>query len=207
MDYDWTLISFYTPLYEPLAMRLKASCKKWNIPYYIAPLESQASWEENCSLKSRFVLETLERLKTPLLWVDADAEILQPLPFFFPYDLATVIHEELPHEHPSKVVSCVIYTSYTPKVIETLKKWIERCDAYGGKEWDQIALKEALVGVQVSPLPKEYSMIYDRLHKEDKPVILHYQASRLYKKVINGEVLPFLNLELLPSKNEVSQDS
>ena len=188
-------------------MKLKHSCEKWNVPYYIQPLESQASWEENCSLKSRFVLETLEKFKTPLLWVDADAELIEAPPHSFPYEFATVIHEELKENHPSKVVSCVIYTTHTEKTLRIIHKWIERCDAYGGKEWDQIALKEALKNEIVDALPKEYSMIYDRLEEGDHPIILHYQASRLYKKIMNAEVAPFLNLALLPSRTEEDQDS
>ncbi|MBP9841398.1 MAG: hypothetical protein KBC64_03105 [Simkaniaceae bacterium] len=202
--FEWTLISFYTPLYEPLAMRLRSSCEKWKVPHYIVPLDSEATWEENCSLKSRFVLETLEKFKSPLLWVDADAELIQPPPTHFPHEFATVIHAELPEDHPSKVVSCVIYVTHTPHTLSLLKKWIERCDAYGGKEWDQISLKEALLGENIPSLPKEFSMIYDRLEEGDEPIILHYQASRLYKKIINGEVAPFLTLL---SKSEEDQDN
>lgn len=207
LPFNWTLISFYTPLYEPLAARLKASCERWGIPYHIVPLKSESSWEKNCSLKSRFILDALQTFKTPLLWVDADAEVLQPLPRSFPYEFSTVIHKELSDDHPSKIVSCVIYLTYTEKNLSLLKKWVDRCDAYGGNEWDQIALKEALQGEEIEALPQEYSMIYDRLKKNDRPIILHYQASRLYKKIISGEVAPFLDLGLLPSKIEEDQES
>lgn len=185
---NWTLISFYTPLYKESAERLKASCVKFNVPFFIEERPSKSTWEANCCMKPNFIYEKLQELKSPVLWVDADAEIVRPLADSFPGEFSTVINLDLPLTHPSHVVSCVVYAE--PGSLGLIEKWITLCD---DKEWDQVALKEALQGYDTSPLPREYSMIYDRLEKDDQPMIIHYQASRLTKKVISGEVAPFLN--------------
>ncbi|MCH9614665.1 MAG: hypothetical protein SP1CHLAM54_13710 [Chlamydiia bacterium] len=186
----WTLISFYTPLYTPQANRLKTSCEKFNVPHLIEMLPCQGTWEENCALKPTFILEKLDQLKTPLLWVDADAEILrQPGPF--EGDLSTIINLDLPETHPSRVGSGVVYL--TPKARPIIEKWAAICKDFNGTEWDQVGLREALKNETATPLPKEYCMIDDRLIDGDNPIILHHQASRLLKKVIRGEVSPTLS--------------
>lgn len=181
----WTLISFYTPLYIPHANRLKASCDKFDIPHLIEALPCQGTWEENCAEKPNFILEKLNSLKTPVLWVDADAEILRPLGPF-EGDFSTIINLDLSETHPSRVVSSVVYA--TQKALPIIERWAHISKTFGGKEWDQVALREALKNENAQPLPKEYSMIIDRLKEGDEPIIVHHQASRLMKKVINSEV-------------------
>lgn len=191
---NWTLISFYTPLYKSVAERLKTSCVKFNVPYQIEERPSKATWEANCSIKPTFILETLQALQSPVLWVDADAELLRPPTYDFPEAFSTILNLDLPEDHPSRVGSGTIYIPYSSESLTILKKWIALCD---DKEWDQVTLREAIKGHEVVPLPKDYATIADRLTDDDTPVIVHHQASRLMKKVISGEVASCFNLDSL----------
>lgn len=141
-------------------------------------------------MKPVFILKKLQELKSPVLWVDADAEIVRQLPEQFPYELSMLRDLDVPPEHREHVGSGVVYINYTPKNLKLVQKWIDLCD---DKEWDQVALKEALKDEDIRALPREYGMIYDRISKKDDPIIVHYQASRLTKKILNRELAPFFS--------------
>lgn len=70
-----TIVSYYTAgtQYEQHAQRLIESLQGLNLPHLVVPVDSLGCWERNCSYKPSFVLEMWRRLKTPILWVDADA--------------------------------------------------------------------------------------------------------------------------------------
>ncbi|MBI3236628.1 MAG: hypothetical protein HYZ48_02850 [Chlamydiales bacterium] len=133
------------------------------------------------------------------LWVDADAvfkrepEVLPE----FSQDFAVRINEDLPIEHPSKIISGTVYANWTEGADRLLRLWAACChegiNQEGRKEefWDQVALRKALYseghGASFTSLPLSYTKIFD--HPGDEKlspysVIEHYQASRRYKKMI-----------------------
>ena len=74
-----TVVSFYSgdPIYAKYAERLEASCRQWGLPHVIAPLVTHLNdWVEITNLKGRFLLHTMRKLARPLLWIDADGELL-----------------------------------------------------------------------------------------------------------------------------------
>lgn len=194
------IISFYTKEtpYQIEVQNLIASCQKFGLEYEICSIDSQGSWELNCSYKPFFILEQLEKLRKPLLWVDADG-VFTKMPFWqeaFESDLSVRI-EPVPDHHPSKVISSTVFVR--PEGSDLIRKWIQHCrdmllDTKRKQEfWDQIALRDVVLQAKdrVAPLPLSYAKIFDHPKDQmqiDEPVIEHYQASRRFKAIINAQM-------------------
>ncbi len=198
------VVSYYTKdtLYQLEAHNLIASCEKWDIPHHVEAIDSFGSWELNCCYKPFFLISKLEEFKRPLLWIDIDAVFLKK-PVFLPEfegDMAVRLHPSLPNHHPSKVISNSIFINATPPAQTLLKMWAAQCyrelSNPDRKEeyWDQIGLRDVILAhagkARVAPLNLAYAAIHE--HPEDQknvldPVVMHYQASRRYKKMINQE--------------------
>ena len=199
------VISFYTKNtpYEDEAQDLIASCEKFGLEYEIDAIDSKGSWGKNCNFKSEFILEKLTKLKRPVLWVDSDAVFVK-----YPKELknlsadfALCMVPNAPDEHPCKMITGTIYVNYTPTSIEHLKEWIEACPGYLDEQMpDQMALKDILLKgkAKVHDLSVPYFTTYDLIGVgiyAQEAVLVHFQASRLLKKVIDQEVLPFCTLD------------
>lgn len=196
-----TVVSFYTQdtFYQLEVQNLIASCEKFGIAYRIEPIPSFGSWEVNCAYKPFFIHRKLQELEQPVLWVDADGVFKKKPEYLkiFSADFAVRINDDLPLEHPSRVISSTIYANYTPGADALLRRWALHCQQEINRIdrdvefWDQIALRDALYSeenaAQFVSLPLPYTKISDhpgdRLAVEE-PVIEHYQASRRYKKLI-----------------------
>jgi len=197
------IVSYYTldTGYEEEIKNLINSCEKLGLQTDFVGIKSRGKWDQNCCYKPQFLMKKLQEHQRPLVWVDADAVILKkPLLLEnLTCDIAVRVYEDLPVSHPSKVYTGTVYFGNTPGAFELLKLWDEISQQMLKQSkqevWDQITLKEALLkktDVDLFPLPDTYSTIYDKtLTPKEEAVILHYQASRLFKKVINKEVAPF----------------
>lgn len=196
------IVSYYTRNtgYQEEVKNLIASCEKIGLFYDIVGIESQGTWNKNCCYKPQFLLKKLQEYQRPIVWIDADAIFLKkPLLFeTLTCDIALRIYDDLPIEHPSKIITGTVYLQNHPNVYKLLKVWDIECQKMLQKNteiWDQVALKSALLQgplLNLLSLPDSYCFIYDKsLSPKEEAVILHYQASRLFKKVINKEVSPF----------------
>lgn len=207
------IVSYYTAGtgYEDEVKNLIDSCNKLDLQADIVPIKSKGSWDKNCCYKPQFLLEKLEEHQRPIVWVDADAIFLkQPVLFdSLECDIALRTYDELPLEHPSKLITGTLYLAPNPKVRILLTDWATECQKMlqeGKKEvWDQIALKRVLLqkkDIELFPLPDAYCAIYDKnLTPSEEAVILHYQASRLFKKEVNNEVVPFWENEMFSQES------
>lgn len=191
------IISFYTRAtpYEEEVQNLIDSCNRFSLEAKIEGIDSFGSWELNCAYKPFFIWKMLEELNRPLLWVDADGVFLKKPSWqeSFEGDLAVRFHEELPWDHPSKVITSTVYISPSIQGKEIIRRWIFQTqksllDPKRKLEfWDQIALRDALdtwEGI-LEPLSLSYAKIFDHPSdclREKDPVIEHYQASRRFKK-------------------------
>lgn len=198
MDFP-VIISFYTKEtpYQLEVQNLIASCEKYCLKYDICGVESHGSWEMNCAYKPFFILERLEKWEKPVLWVDADGVFLQK-PCWqdaFYADLSVRI-EDLPCDHPSKVISSTIFVR--PEGKDLIRMWIRKCHDLllnpnrTEEFWDQIALRDIVLSAEkrISSMPLAYAKIFD--HPKDQiqveqPVIEHFQASRRYKGIVNAQ--------------------
>jgi hypothetical protein len=74
---DLTVVSFFTPgRYAKYAKRLAASCDAAGVPCCIREVADRGTWIENNNYKPRFIRDMVEKFASPLLWIDADGELL-----------------------------------------------------------------------------------------------------------------------------------
>jgi len=208
------VVSYFTKdsLYEKEAENLILSCNKFNLDYHIEAAPSFGSWEKNCCFKPFFLLEKLYQLQKPLLWIDVDAVFVQKPKeeqWEKSCDIAVRFFES--NRIADKTFSGTVFINYTPKSIQLLHMWSDECEKQFLNRtmesiWDQACLSHVIHkqnhGAKIMPLPLGYSYIFDEIQKIDckELFIVHYQASRLYRKVIDQELENFSFLDSLSPK-------
>lgn len=180
------IVSYYTPTYRLHAERLEASCHRFDLETEIVSIPSLGSWEANCCFKPTFLKHMLEKRKRPIMWVDSDGEFVKSPGFTCEKDYSAFIHEDLAEDHPSKLMSSTLIFNPTPATFALLDAWIEECATHKLKLWDQAALRNVRHLAENDPLPQSYVAFFDRENHD--PHIIHHQASRLQKKILQGEV-------------------
>lgn len=180
---------------------LIASCKKFDLPYSIDPIPNFGTWEKNCCFKPKYILKKLIDLKRPILWLDADALIVQKPTLFetLDADIALRIVKELPIDHQSKMISGTVFVNNTPEALKILQEWDLETETLFKQDphlWDQVSLRNVLLRstAKVYPLDSRYYQVYNKIEDEktlQKAIIIHFQASRTLKKTLNHEVVPF----------------
>ncbi len=203
--------------YEKEALDLIESCKNFDLEFVIEGFTSLGSWEKNCCYKADFILEKLKQYQKPVLWIDVDGYIVKPLNFFndLTCDMCAFIDHDLPNDHPSKLRTSTLFCNYSEKSITLIKNWISSCKtSLAAKErsevWDQAVLRDiALKQTEASILDMPLTYLAIASHLKDAsqvkdPHIVHTQASRLYKKYINNELVMFWDNENFP-KDELKQ--
>lgn len=74
------IISYYAgdKYYYECAKKLKADCEKLGMDYEIveAPLKKPISWIDACRFKIKFIEQSLNKHKRPVMWVDVDSRML-----------------------------------------------------------------------------------------------------------------------------------
>jgi hypothetical protein len=197
------IISFYTldTPYEQEVLHLIDSCKQFSLPHHIKGVPSLGSWERNCAYKPTFILNTLNQLKKPVLWVDADAVFMKAPDFtlFSDCDCALRINPKVPEDHPERIYSGTVFVNYTPHGLTLIEQWQTECqnrhhiaplflqlfgrDSYF---WDHIALTDVLAKNKeaiIKNIPIAYCKIFDG-DTNVEAVIEHRQASRRFKHEI-----------------------
>jgi len=197
------VISFYTKNtpYQLEIQNLIASCELYQIQHSIEGVDSFGSWEINCAFKPFYILGKLKEFQRPILWIDADGVFMKKPAVIaaFNSDLATRINGDCPDQHPSKIISSTIYVDFSAKGMNLMRLWAQESQRILNQEnrneefWDQIALRNVLLanpdGAKIEALPLSYAKIFDHpkdLQSQEMAVIQHYQASRRFKKIING---------------------
>jgi hypothetical protein len=160
------------------------------------------SWSANTSFKATFILQMLEKHQEDIIFVDADAEILEYPKLF----------EEIPEEYNFgahildrnswyqrdygkdryELLSGTLFIRNNERSKEIIKLWVEECGKYPNK-WEQKIFKEVLEKnkEKIYQLPLEYCYIKtlpdgsEPNIKCDRPVIVHNQVSRKLKQIVN----------------------
>jgi len=86
-----TAISFYSDIegrtyYSDHASRLISECESFDIPYDIRNKPSLGTYQLNCLSKPHYILDMIEELNKPVLWLDIDTKIHKPLDIFDSFD-------------------------------------------------------------------------------------------------------------------------
>ena len=143
------VISFYTidTPYQKEVERLRASCERFGIEHHIAGLPSRGRWEHNCAMKGLFIRDRLEEFRRPVLWIDADGEIVAPLEYFddTPFDLACYVQWSEDRQPPRMdsrempFMSGTLYFNFTTGGRRAAEVWANYCQA-NPDVWDQVPL-------------------------------------------------------------------
>ena len=96
----------------------------------LTPSQTSDHGKKNCCFKPKYILKKLLDLQAPVLWIDADAIIYQKPTLFenLEADVAVRIVEEVPNDHPSKIISGTLFFNHTPEAIQVLQEWDEETE-------------------------------------------------------------------------------
>jgi len=185
---DWIVVCYYTnDNYLKEADRLVRSLKKFNVEYVLRKREHLDSWLKNCHQKPKFLREMFEELQRPLLYMDADSEMMK-YPYLvdnFTHDIGIYRKTENSHRSASLYMKC------NPWVLEFIRGWErtqekrpELCDQRALDVWITYLENERKVGPlkEIGYLPVEFCTKFDGTQgKVEDAIILQHQASRKYK--------------------------
>lgn len=184
----YLVTSFYTENtpYEKEVRALLDSVRKLRIDALIEAVPNLGSWEKNCQHKARFLLDMLDRFpRTNLVWVDADAVFLKRPVLFETLDCDLAYHQL---EKDRELLSGTLFVRNCLGSRQLLADWVAlnaRND-----EWDQRNLQTLLErrpSLNCYRLPAAYCKIFDSQEQvTDDPVVVHYQASRRFRNIINN---------------------
>jgi len=130
------VISFYSDVdgrtyYSDHANRLVKKLTDLNIPHHIRGRKSKGNYRSNCLAKPRFILEMMNELRTPLIWLDVDSLVHKTLNVFDEFKDKVDIAMAFP-KIPSKEDNSIgfpkaspIYLNQTPKAYEFIYAWLE----------------------------------------------------------------------------------
>ncbi|PRX11728.1 UNVERIFIED_ORG: hypothetical protein BCL66_101222 [Martelella mediterranea] len=193
------VISYYT-LDTPYAIEvraLEASLRTHGVDYAIEGLPARASWVENCAQKSAFVRDMAQKFDEDLWWLDADAELCQPLPDLGRegVDIAAYATDGW------SLNSGTVFFANTDGARRVIDLWCSYCETCPFV-WDQLLLMIAVHNVRCDgdlvfrDLPETYykrtkskplrqlkHQLFMALGFEKRPVVRQNQASRRFKNV------------------------
>ena len=173
------VISFATPSYHLFRDQLVRSLVRFGLEHQVVLKDDQGSWERNCNQKPAFIFEELVRRNAPVLWLDADAEVVEyPVLFSDPdFDFAVCKRPELGFG------SGTVY--FGPRAIHLAALWQELA-LRSPQEWDQRLLESASRVLEAANCaPSTFFLPESYLQKIDHPegaVILQHQASRTMRR-------------------------
>lgn len=190
------IVSYFTlntPYSEIAQTHLIPSLEKWNLSYVVREISSIGNWKANTDYKPKFLLEELQ-YEEEICWVDVDATIeeypslLSEIPPEYPIALHYLDWNKQYGYHDNRKEALSGTMVLRKSAIPLIEEWIRLCKDFN---WEQKALEQAIKNLRITPyeLPPEYCCVVTRDYKIPtyipKPVIVHWQASRKYKRTIH----------------------
>ena len=186
-----TLYTVNTP-YEDEVSGWEKSVSDLDLPYFIYQEKSRDSWGRNAQLKALCIKKAFDQFpKDNIVWVDIDARIYKYPNFFdeVKTDISCNIFSD--NIDTNQLCSGTIFFRNIDRVKFFVDKWIKlnakQVTKYGDQDNLHTILKEAMSNKEITwyCLPQSYVKIFDRKsHQAADNIIVHYQASRRYKKKI-----------------------
>ena len=180
-----TVFGFHTDdeLYTKHADILKCSANKFGIDVHFQSF-SKDDWQKIIAFKPCYIAKVRHELQGPILYIDADAIILEDIrPYFESITEDIAVH----YIHNNRLISATLFINDTPNARLLVDEWEKRQLAEPGR-WDQVVLQELLDAwveekrVTLKKLPPEYNFIFDTSRKAYgdtvEPIIEQLQASR-----------------------------
>lgn len=182
------ITSFYTSPYKNQVEILIESLHRFKLKYDVQEIESRGNWKANCLYRSTFLIDMMNKYNDDVVWLDADAEVLShpTLLYSIPQHIDLAFYNREGREF-------LLGTSYwknSPLVKFLLMEWITLCDvrstSISQKDFMRLFLSKYVGKLNVQLLPEAYCHIFDKPSVGD-PVIIHHQASRKLRKMIEEE--------------------
>jgi tetratricopeptide (TPR) repeat protein len=182
--------------YEEEVKILKASLDKFGLPYEIVGLKNQGSWEKNTQMKPQVLKSVLDKYNKDVIWVDADAEILENPYLFYLLNCDLAFHYL--KEWDEKMTG-TMYFKNNIMSREILNKWIQLNEINNLPDAENFQkVMETQRGAKIVDLPVEYIHVADiKFLQCSKPVIIHHQASRRFKESVKVSVSDLLDPDII----------
>ncbi len=193
-------ISYFTSgVYEKvMSDYLMPSLKRWDLKYDIMKIPDLGSWQNNTGFKCEFIKDMLLTHEEDICFLDADATIesYPDLLFNIPeeYDIALhlldwqMMWRNTPNQEQRELLSGTMIIKYRENMLKMMDKWITQVGIQKTIKEQKVLEKIVLNNprYKLFDLPASYCAI----KKKDgttadyigKPVILHHQVSRSYRK-------------------------
>ena len=167
--------------------------------YKAVPVKKRGSWLYNIAYKPEVILAKLTSSNDDVVWIDADASFEEKPELFeriLPeFDIAFYTLDWVSwcgdKKGRQEVFNGTIFFRNNEKVKNFVRKWFYRTKnglQIGEHEHFEDMANDKSSDLKIFPLPIEYAYIYSLpngappLIKIDKPVIVHHQASRRYRR-------------------------
>ncbi|MGE8684028.1 MAG: putative nucleotide-diphospho-sugar transferase [Acinetobacter sp.] len=176
-----TVFSFHTNdyLYTRHAEILAASAKKFNINIDLTTV-NRNDWQKIITFKPTFINQMRKKLEGPILFVDADAIILEDVrPYFSTIKEDIGVH----YLNDTELLSGTIFINDTKNARELISEW-QKLSLENPDVWDQKILQSLLDDwiakgkISLNKIPIRYTQIFDLNPEAIPPAIEHLQASR-----------------------------
>jgi Nucleotide-diphospho-sugar transferase len=194
----FTATTFYTnDYYLEQTKILGVSCKKYEVPLIVTKADDRGSWVKNCAYKAYYIYDMLMTIKTDVVWLDSDSQIVKYPELFGSIKEDFAVRAEpgkktkkpvgreqisLPDNWPTDIDPCwfnsgTIFFKNTDKTKELCRRWLQLCTK-NETDWDQWTLQQAWCDIRPNTywLPREYCQI-KKLWGTNGAVILHELAS------------------------------
>ena len=186
--------------------KLKKSLGNFDLKHSLDIVPNQRDWYSNTAYKSKYIIDKLNQLNSDVVWIDADATVEREPKLFYDipeeYDIALhYLSWNLWYGYQDKrdvkeLLTGTMYFRNRQIVKDLCNEWHN--EAVRTKEWEQKVLARIIkkYDIKIFELPLEYIYINTLPGGQEpkvklNPVIIHYQASREWKRKIH--ILSMLN--------------
>jgi len=205
MNSNFIIVSFYTkntPYDQVFREYLGKSLKKYDLPSVIYARENLGTWQKNVALKPECILIALHDYPgANLAFIDADATLEQYPTLFekMPKDVDIAVHYldknewyQNTYKPRYELLTGTMWFRNSEKVRRLVQLWLSDAQRLGIVEQKclQNVLEKNQGAYNIYKLPVSYAYMESLPNgqkpfvKVDKPTIIHYQASRKYRRLI-----------------------
>ncbi len=186
---NFMVVGYYTKdtLYQEYASIFAKSLDRLGVTFYLEAMDSLGTWHKNTRYKPTFIKKMLKEFPDyNIVYNDVDAEFLKYPKLFEDLDYEIAVHKFDRRHHSQikvesyEILSGTIFLKNCQEVYELVERWEVECKRRP-MVWDQKSLEKILDG-NFYNLPPEYCKIFDIMKKVKDPVVIHYQASREFRK-------------------------
>lgn len=185
---------------DVMEKHLHPSLHRWDLPHDITVIPDPKNWQVATHYKATFLKAMLEKHKQPVVFIDADGSVERFPVLFSSLNCDIALHildwnfqwRNQQGNPKREYLSGTLYLNYSRLVLRLMDDWINLNKQ--STDLEQRHLQKLLEGIPwkdlltISNLRPEYCVIpmqsgklpYHYLNGE-KPVIRHYQVSRLHR--------------------------